>query len=404
MNICFLIHSFSNQAGTESYVYHMSMAMAELGHRVHIVSLTGQGRWDFKAWDDKITLHKFDSNKNPHRRFKSLERLLPMSLWHYGQSIGKLLPTIVEDHAIDIIEATDWGMDAWRYLPQRQVPVCVRLHGYPGFKCEFDDQTLKKGMKKWISWNIHRNHIRTADLITCVSKAYADFVRQAWDIKDQEMEVIPIAVDTGIFRPAPVCRDERSVLFVGRIEALKGIGILEQAIPAILNQAPETRFLFAGVDHPREQTRQTWSQHLLTRFGQKHIVCLGSLPTQDLVRHYQESTLCVVPSLYEPGGTVAFEAMASECPVLASEVGGLAEVIKDRQTGLLVPPGDPAALAAGLLELLQDSSLRQELARNARAAVCQNFDIKQVAQQTLASYGKAISAFRMTNRRGCGHG
>lgn len=144
MNICYLIHSFSDQAGTESYVYNMSIALAKLGHHVHIVSLTGKGQRDFKGLEDKIFIHQFGLKGASFRGFLRLESIFPLLRWRYGRLIKRILPVIIKNQAIDIIEATDWGVDAWDYLPKRQVPVCVRLHGYPGFKDEFDRGILKK--------------------------------------------------------------------------------------------------------------------------------------------------------------------------------------------------------------------------------------------------------------------
>lgn len=393
MNICYLIRSFSTRAGTESYVYHTSIAMAKLGHRVHIVSLTGKGRRVFKEQENKIFFHQVKLATNPLTRFFRLERVFPLFVWRYGKSITKVLRPIIQNRAIDIIEATDWGVDAWNYLHERQVPVCVRLHGYPGFKDEFDKKTLKTWPKKYIEWSMQRKHILSADLVTGVSKSYIDLVRMAWKIREKDIQIIPIAVDPNIFHPSDVFRENKSILFVGRLEKSKGIEILGHSIPMILKIIPEAVFYFAGEDHKRNNNKQTWSQYLISTYGKRNIVYLGSMQTEELRRYYQTSTICVVPSLYEPGGTVAFEAMACGCPVIASRVGGLEEVIQDRQTGLLVPPGDASALAGSLRELLQNEQLRQKIALNALGSVRKNFDINIIAQQTVDAYAGAIKLF-----------
>src|ERR1019366_7993067 len=176
MNFCYLIRSFSTQAGTESYVCHTAIALAKQGHRVHVVSLTGQERALFKDSNDKIVFHQIDLKINVLVRLLRLERFFPLFVILYGKAITRVLSALIENQAIDIIEATDWGMDAWAYLPERRVPVCVRLHGYPGFKAEFDRNTLKAWPKNYINWMIQRNHILSADLVTGVSKGYVDFV------------------------------------------------------------------------------------------------------------------------------------------------------------------------------------------------------------------------------------
>jgi glycosyltransferase involved in cell wall biosynthesis len=233
-----------------------------------------------------------------------------------------------------------------------------------------------------------------------VSEAYVKFVREAWRIKDKEIQIIPIAVNLNIFHPADGCRDDHSVLFAGRLEKLKGMETLEQAIPIVIKQMPRTKFYFAGVDHRYGDHQQTWSQHLREMYGDGNIAYLGSLSTQELVRYYQRSTICVAPSLYEPGATVALEAMACGCPVLAARVGGLADIVKDRKTGLLAPPGDSAALAEGLVELLRNKQLRQDLSQKALVSIRQTFDINNIRQRTLAAYSDTIEQFKHSvNRR-----
>jgi glycogen synthase len=397
MNICYLIHSFGTQAGTESYVYNMSIALAKLGHTVHIISLTGKDQRDFKGLEDKIFVHQFGLKGASFRGSWRLESIFPLFTWRYGRLIKRILPAIVKDQALDIIEATDWGIDAWDYLPKRQVPVCVRLHGYPGFKDDFDRGTLKKGPKNYFLWPLFRRHILGADLVTGVSKSYADFVRKAWEIKEKDIPIIPIAVNLNVFRPKDISREDRLILFAGRLEKSKGIGILAQAIPLVLKKMPKVRFYFAGEDSKYNDGQQTWSQYLIKNFGKEHIVYLGSLSTHELVRYYQTSTICVMPSLYEPGATVAFEAMACGCPVIASRVGGLEEIIKDRQTGLLAPPGDATALADGLIELLQNNRLRQEISQKALESIRRYFDIDIIAQQTVDAYTNTIKNFKSKN-------
>lgn len=399
MNICYLVSYFGTQAGTESSIYHMSMAMAELGHNVHIVSLTGKGQWDFKSFADRIAVHQFGLQDDIIRHVRRAEDFFPVSAWRYGRSIKRILPALVNDHGIDIIEATDWGMDALAYLPTRQIPVCVRLHGYPGFKVDFDNHILKKWPKNRINWYLQRHHILGADLVTGVSEAYVNFVRQAWEIKDKEIQIIPIGINLNIFHPTDASREAHSILFAGRLEKLKGIEVLEQAISMVLRQMPRTQFRFAGVDHYCDNHRQTWSQRLIERYGRDHVSYLGSLSTRELVRYYQQSTICVVPSLYEPGATVALEAMACGCPILATRVGGLADIIKDRKTGLLSPTGDSAALAEDLIELLRNRELRQDLSQNALESIRQNFEINRIRQKTLTAYSNAIDQFRCLVKR-----
>ena len=394
MNICYLVQSFSNQAGTESYVYTMAIALAGLGHNVHIVSLTGKGQRDFKGFEDKIFVHQLNFKQLSFRGSSLLEQVFPLYNWRYGQFLNKVLPALIDKHAIDIIEATDWGIDACAYSANRKIPVCVRLHGYPGFKDDFDRGILKKWPKNYFLWSLFRKHLLGADLLTGVSKAYIDFVRTAWELKAKDVQLIYISVNLNVFQPVEFPRENQAILFAGRLEKSKGIAVLAQAIPLILKEAPDAKFYLAGQNYKRMNSQQTWSQYLIENFGMERIVYLGSLTTQELVHYYQRATICVVPSLYEPGGTAIFEGMACGCPVIASEVGGLGEIITDRQTGLLIQPDEPQALAEAAIELLKKPRMRQVLSQNALEHVRKNFDINSIVQQTLAAYMQTIKSFK----------
>jgi len=400
MNICYLVRSFGTRAGTEGYVEQMARALAKQGHRIHIVSMTGEDRLPSSDPKSQIVFHRVTVEKSFFGRALRLERHFPLFVSLYGKAVAKRLSALVADQSIDIIEATDWGMDAWAYLPKRRVPVCVRLHGYPGFKDEFDRGILKAWPRNHFNWKRQRKHILSADLVTGVSRAYRDFVREAWELPEKRMDVIPIGIDPTVFHPGEAARAAKSVLFVGRLEASKGIGTLAKAIPEILKAIPEAVFQFAGADRPHEEGRQSWSQYLIGEHGEEHIAYLGSIQTPELLRHFQTATLCVVPSLYEPGGSVALEAMACGCPVLASRVGGLGEAIQDGRTGCLVPPGDAAALAEGVIALLRDAAFRREHAQRALEAVRDNYDLDTVARQTVEAYAEAIRTFSAPPRRG----
>ncbi len=394
MNICYLIRAFSNQAGTESYVYNMSRALAGLGHQVHIVSLTGKGRRNFCGYEDKIFIHRLNFKEASFKGSSLLGQVFPLDIWRYGRFINKILPGLTDKHAIDIIEATDWGIDAWAYCARRKVPVCVRLHGYPGFKGEFDRGLLKKWPKNYFQWYLFRKHLLGADLVTGVSNAYIDFVRQAWELKEKEIQNIPITVDLDIFHPAEVPREAQTVLFAGRLEKSKGIEVLAQAIPLVLKELPGAKFYLAGQDHGRGDSRRTWSQYLTEKYGREIIIYLGSLTTQELVRYYRSATVCVVPSLYEPGGTAVFESMACGCPLIASAVGGLVEIVDDRRTGLLIRPASARALADAIIELLRKPEMRREISQNAVEVIRKNYDLNSAVRQTLAAYTRTIKSFK----------
>jgi glycogen synthase len=153
-------------------------------------------------------------------------------------------------------------------------------------------------------------------------------------------------------------------------------------MPALIERVPGTRFLVAGSGtHEDELRRQAADLGLM-----QHGTFLGWIGDDVLHSLYRIADVCVVPSLYEPFGLVALEAMASDCPCIVADTGGLREVVPDhRQVGLRFRSRDPQALAEVAARVLSEPGLRDGLIGAAREHVL-GFDWLDVADQTVAVY------------------
>lgn len=204
-------------------------------------------------------------------------------------------------------------------------------------------------------------------------------------------QVIYGGADTRRFTPVPGA-DRDGVLFVGRLTPHKGIDRLIRALPA----GAGLRIAGSAGHDPRPPERDYPA--LLHRLAQDHdVTFLGPVPDADLPGLYRRAAVLALPSVdrtcygrhvpvSELLGLVALEAMASGTPVVASRIGGLAEVVVDGETGFLVPPGDTEALAEGLARLLSDRRLAARLGANARDLVVQRFTWRACAERCLAAY------------------
>nr|HPL29129.1 glycosyltransferase [Anaerolineae bacterium] len=183
--------------------------------------------------------------------------------------------------------------------------------------------------------------------------------------------VLPPGVDLELFRPIPqdearryvglTDRSERLLLFVGRLDPVKGLNVLLEALCSLIRQlAPQggpglCLAVIGGDAESAEAAREEafCLDEVKERYGLKEMVAfLGSRAQDTLPYYYSAADVCVMPSHYESFGLVALEAMACGTPVVASHVGGLPYVVEDGQTGLLVPDNDPAALAERLWRVL----------------------------------------------------
>jgi phosphatidylinositol alpha-mannosyltransferase len=210
-----------------------------------------------------------------------------------------------------------------------------------------------------------------------------------------EYRIIPCGVDLTRFRPAtgpdgsPKSRvqgPKSKVLFVGRLDARKGIEVLLRAMPAVLKALPDARLTVIG-----QGPMQGRARRLAAGLGvSERVDFAGAVSQDELPRFYAECDVYCAPSLGgETLGIVLLEAMASGVPVVASDIPGYDETIRADVDGLLTKPEDPAALAAALVRVLGDPGLRMRLARAGLARAVE-YAWPAIARKTLDFYRELL--------------
>jgi glycosyltransferase involved in cell wall biosynthesis len=195
------------------------------------------------------------------------------------------------------------------------------------------------------------------------------------------VETVYYGIDTSRFSPTrdatPLRRrlnlppDRPIVLYLARMNRIMGLEVLLEAIPQVVPEHPDAFFLLAGGEG--ELTAR--AREAVARWPQ-HMSVTTDVPGDDLPLCYAAASAVVVPSINARAclGLAIAEALASGKPVVVSDVGGGPEIVQHNRTGVLVPPGDSAALAAGLSSLLRDSARGERLAAAGRQLVLQRFD------------------------------
>jgi len=217
--------------------------------------------------------------------------------------------------------------------------------------------------------------------------------------------VVPPGVDTTHFYPIPadeaksfigLPQNERMILFVGRIEPLKGVDTIIRAMSTLrlsnVSSSHPVHLAIIGGDpnaNPEQMNEEMVRlQNLCHDLGMDRIVVfLGKRGQDTLPYYYSAAEVLVMPSHYESFGLVALEAMACGTPVVASQVGGLAFLVQDGITGFSVPDQDPEVLAEKLMEILGDSIKREQMGRNA-AAYARHYSWPIIASQIKKVYGE----------------
>ncbi|HEX7621642.1 MAG TPA: glycosyltransferase [Anaerolineales bacterium] len=250
-----------------------------------------------------------------------------------------------------------------------------------------------------------RQVVARADRIIAATPAEQAQLEWLYKADSRKVTVIPPGVDTSHFYPIPadearqfigLASDARMILFVGRIEPLKGVATLIQAVAclrlknlkepvhlAVIGGDPE-----AGADDISEEMIRLQKLCDDLTVG-KMVVFLGKRGQDTLPYYYSAAEVVVMPSYYESFGMVALEAMACGTPVIASQVGGLAFLVQDGVTGYTVPTEDHIALCERLTSLLGDETLRRKMGNNA-VENAQNYIWEKIASQIVQVYNELI--------------
>ncbi len=248
------------------------------------------------------------------------------------------------------------------------------------------------------SW-CERVSIESAAAVIAVSQGMRADVLSAYPAVDPaKVHVIRNGIDTDEYAPDPatdvlarhgVDPEQPSVVFVGRITRQKGVPVLLRAAAeldpraqlVLCAGAPDTPQLLAEVTDLVDGLRDV----------RKGVVWIsGMLAKPEVIQLLSHATVFVCPSVYEPLGIVNLEAMACSTAVVASRVGGIPEVVDDGVTGLLVPPDDPAALAAAVNELLTDPARAAIMGRAGRDRAVAEFGWPAVAEKTARLYQSLV--------------
>jgi glycogen(starch) synthase len=190
------------------------------------------------------------------------------------------------------------------------------------------------------------------------------------------------------------------VLYSGRLVERKGIQDLLAAVPAVLEQAPDTRFVLAGgpPGYYGEELARQWLPPACLPYADR-IQFTGWLTMDEIDEWYRRADIQVIPSRYEPFGMVVLEGMLHGLPIIATSVGGPSAILDDGRTGLLIPPFNPEALAGALLRLLGCPELRRRLGAEAAAEVRGMWLWAQVAEKMRAVYLEAVARKARPARR-----
>jgi glycosyltransferase involved in cell wall biosynthesis/GT2 family glycosyltransferase len=393
LKICFLSKEYAKDChgGICRYTYDLAHGLAAAGNEVHVITLS-DGKEDYELADGDVIVHRVVPRPAGGVGLPSSMPVSRANLAYSNAACQKLLE-LIDERGIQIAEAPLWDAEGFVFSVAKKIPLVVRLET-PLFKVA-DIQgweiTRDLEMADWMEGETVRN----ADLAIAISENIGEIVSRRHGVPAERLAVSPLGIEIPELRPPSGHPDRGSkILFAGRIEKRKGVDALFQSIPAVVAAVPDAVFIIAGSDTNLAPGGGSYQKYLLDRLDRKfhrHVRFVGYLDGARLTEAYRQCDVFVAPSLYESFGLVYLEAMAWGKPVIGCHVGGVPEVVEDGKSGLLVPPGDHAALAAATIRILTDEALRTDMGADARRRVESRYSSRVMTDNTLRIYMGILS-------------
>jgi glycogen synthase len=292
----------------------------------------------------------------------------------------------------DIVHSHTWYAALAGFMARvlYDVPYVITVHSLEPLRPWKEEQL---GRSYHLSSWIERVALENADRIIAVSKQSRAEILEHFKVKAERVVVIHNGIDLNVWRRIDTGDTRRAygiegdyILFVGRTSRQKGMTHLIEAMKYVdpgvsllcCTSSPDTPEIEEEIAAKvKEQPRVKWINVYLRE--------------DQYIELYSHSLVFACPSVYEPFGIINLEAMACERPVVASAVGGIQEVVVPGETGLLVPPGDPRALAEGLNRVLRDRQWGQRMGLAGRKRVEDHFSWTSIAQRTMALYEELLA-------------
>ncbi len=380
--------------GMNVYVRELSRELAARGHRVDIFTRSQDPAVPHEVPGLEIGANVFhipagpEAPYNKHRLFDYLPEF----------TAGVHAVAAHERVRYDVYHAHYW-LSGWvaRELQKRQpAPMAQMFHTLGAMKNRVALGEADRETERRIQ--VEREIMRHADRIVAATPRDVQQMAQLYAASNENIVVIPPGVDRNLFHPKNIAdarqyfKEDHSVLFVGRIDPVKGIDTWFKAMALVVAETPALRgrlcvcLIGGDVDEEEPDAEIARLQALKDELGIADIVTfLGRRAQDQLPYYYTTADVVVMPSRYESFGMAALEAMACGTPVVASDVGGLSFVVRDGETGFLVPEGDARAMADCLGQLLRDPDLRARLGKRG-VEIAREYAWTRIADQIEAMY------------------
>ena len=374
--------------GIARHVYGLSRALTRIGVEVLVFTCEFPGT----PREEKVNgvrVFRVDSYRVPTPDLGTWDLVMNQSM---EESAAEILAS--DSGHVDVLHAHEWlvAKSTIGLKNTFRVPLVATIHATEYGRrngLRDDNERMIHQTEQWLTYEAWR--------VICCSHFMAEHVSWLFSLPHEKIDTIPNGVDVAefvgtfhreSFRKLYALPEEKIVLFVGRLVYEKGASLLVEAIPHVLARV-NAKFVFVGEGYMKEQ--------LIARTRELGVsqkaYFTGYVDEKALRKLYRIADVCAFPSLYEPFGIVALEAMAARAPVVVADTGGLSDVVEHDRTGVKVYHNNVESLAWGITRILTDDAYANYLQTNASSRILDLYSWDQIAVQTRRVYDRILEEY-----------
>lgn len=371
--------------GISRVVYDLSHRLIKDGHEVTVVTYR-DGEVPYYEDDKGVKVYRVDNYMIQPNNF--IDWILQLNF----NMVERASQIIAEQGKFDVIHSHDWLVaNAAKTLKHSfDIPIVATIHATEAGR----NSGIREPNQKYINdteWMLTYE----ANEVIVNSNYMKSEVQRLFGLPFEKINVVPNGVNlnkfTGMdrdysFRRKYAMDNEKIILFMGRLVYEKGVQNLIAAMPKVLASYHDAKLVIAGKGGMLDELK---AQADYLGISNK-VYFAGYMNGKDVERMYKAADISVFPSTYEPFGIVALEGMLAERPIVVSDAGGLGEIVEHRVTGMKSYCGNPNSIADSILELLFNPELCDNIVKNAKIKVKENYNWQKIAQDTHFTYQKAI--------------
>lgn len=404
MKIAFVTYEYPPDTafgGIATYFFQLAQLLSQRGHHVEVFSASLER--ESSSREDNILVHRVLLEDRKARI-------------QFADSIFNLFLARHSAISFDVLETAEAGAHARRISENiSDLPLVVKLHTptYLITELGYVPPTIRRRLI-WYFGSIRRfkpptpfpkydyseiNELERqitldADEVTTPSVSLGVQVTKKWCLPEHKVYHIPNPyIPSEDLLDIPYDTETQTISFVGRLEVRKGILDMGKAIPMVLKYFPNVKFRFVGNGSaPSPKHGMDMQAYLAKSLGkfQSALEFTGHVELENIPSFLRRTDICVFPSIWENFPNVCLESMAAGRGIVASNAGGMADMLNSGKAGCLIPPRDPVAIAAAVCRLLENPPLRMQLGQAARDRVLSEYSADRIGALQEASYQRAI--------------